>query len=55
MRSLPRQPPHALDTMSTMQRTTITPGQVWLDTNGNRINYFHQQGREYFVGFRVKL
>jgi iron complex outermembrane recepter protein len=27
----------------------------YVDTNGNRINYFHQQGREYFVGFRVKL
>jgi iron complex outermembrane recepter protein len=27
----------------------------YVDSNGDRINYFHQQGREYFVGFRVKL
>jgi TonB-dependent receptor len=27
----------------------------YVDSVGDRINYFHQQGREYFVGFRVKL
>jgi iron complex outermembrane recepter protein len=27
----------------------------YVDSNGDRINYYHQQGREYFVGFRVKL
>ncbi len=27
----------------------------YVDSKGDRINYYHQQGREYFVGFRVKL
>ena len=27
----------------------------YVDSVGDRINYFHQQGREYFLGFRFKL
>jgi hypothetical protein len=26
-----------------------------VDTNGNRVNYYHQQGRDYLVGARYKF
>jgi TonB-dependent receptor len=27
----------------------------YVDTNGNRVNYYHQQGRDYLVGARYKF
>jgi outer membrane receptor protein involved in Fe transport len=27
----------------------------YVDSNGNRMNYYHQQGRDYLVGARYKF